>query len=333
MKVSPWVVVVVGAIVIGVAFGMTGAAPGEALRALAQGTFGSPNDINGTLRETTPLLIAGLAVFIALRAGLFNIGADGQLVVGALAGMVVALNVHGPMGAVLGVLAGVLMGALWALPVGLIKVYRHGHEVITTIMMNAMAGFFTAGLANGPFKAPNQQSATTANLPPAEMIRSIDLPGGVSISWGLVFGVLATIGLAYWFKRTVAGYELQATGQNPTAARFAGVNVGRVTLVSMIVSGAIAGLAGAVMSLGYAGRFYADFSPGYGFNALGVALLAGSHPLWLLPAAGFFGLLTKGASALQSIGIPRGISQIVLGVLIAAFAAFRYRKMGGRAED
>lgn len=333
MKASPWIVFGLGTLLVAVAFASTGANPGEAVQTLQRGTIGSTNSINATLRETTPLLIAGIAVFVALRAGLFNIGAEGQLVVGALAAVVVGLRVPGPAGLGLGMVAGAFAGGLWALPAGLIKVYRKGHEVITTIMMNAMAGFFTTGLVAGPFKDPAQQSPTTASMADAALLPGIGPSGGVSVSWGFVGGVLAVVALAFWLRRTVAGYELEATGANPTAARFAGVNTARVTLLAMTASGALAGLAGAVQGLGYEGRFYADFSPGYGFNALGVALLAGSQPLGLLPAAAFFGLLTKGAAALQLMGVPKGISQIVLGVLIAVFAAYRYRKLGRREDD
>ena len=145
MKASPLIVFGMGVLLVAVAFASTGANPGEAVQALHRGTVGSPNAINATLRETTPLLIAGISIFVALRAGLFNIGAEGQLVVGALAAVVVGLKMPGPAGCALGVAAGVVTGALWALPAALIKVYRKGHEVITTIMMNAMAGFFTTG--------------------------------------------------------------------------------------------------------------------------------------------------------------------------------------------
>lgn len=324
MKVSPWWVAGAGVLVLAVAVGSSGSSPLEAWNALVQGTFGSANAINGTLRETTPLLIAGLAVFLGLRAGLFNIGAEGQLMVGALTSVAVAMKIGGPMGVVVGAVAGAAAGCLWALPAALIKVYRGGHEVITTIMLNAVAGYVCTGLVSGVLRDPKQQSPTTATLAPASMMGSVSLPGGVNVSLGLLVGIAACLGVAWWIKRTVAGFELEATGHNPTAARFAGVSTSRVVLVAMAVSGALAGFAGAVMALGYFGRFYADFSPGYGFNSLGVALLAGSQPVALLPAALFFGVLTKAASGLSLVGIPKGIGQIVLGVLIAVFAAFRY---------
>lgn len=324
MKASPWIVAGAAVVILAVAVGSSGSSPGEAWNALLQGTLGSPNAINGTLRETTPLLIAGLAVFLALRAGLFNIGAEGQLMVGALSSVAVAMKVGGPAGVVAGLLAGVLAGCLWALPAALIKVYRGGHEVITTIMLNAVAGYVCTGLVSGVLRDPKQQSPTTATLPPTSMLGSVPLPGGVTVSYGLVAGLLACLAVAWWIKRTVGGFELEATGHNPTAARFAGVSTGRVLIGSMAASGALAGLAGAVMALGYFGRFYADFSPGYGFNSLGVAILAGSQPLALVPAALFFGVVTKAASGLQLVGIPKGIGQIVLGALIALFAAFRY---------
>jgi len=301
--------------------------PIQCVQTLIHGSLGSPAAIGGTLRETTPLLIAGLAVFIALRAGLFNIGVEGQLIVGAIACAFVALHIPSLLGMILGILVGMLAGALWALPAGLIKAYRNGHEVITTIMLNNVALYLTSALVSGPMKDKTSQDTATPNVVAATRLPWIYNNPPVQVNCALAIGVVVAIGLAIWLKSTVAGYELQAVGANPTAAKFAGISTQRVTIMAMTVSGAIGGLAGGVQVLAYEGRFYSGFSPGYGFDALGVALLAGANAFALLPASLLFGILSKGGTALQIDGVPKGITTVVLGFLILIAAVIRYRKV------
>ncbi len=303
-----------------------GVSPIAAARELIAGSMGSPGAWNGTLKDTTPLLIAGLAVYVALRAGLFNIGVEGQLIVGAMACAVVALAVPGVLGIALGVAAGTVCGGLWALPAGLIKAYRGGHEVITTIMLNSVALFFTHYMVAGPIQAPGQQNTTTARLAEATMLPVLYSAPPLRVSSAILAGLLLLGLFTIWLRRTVSGYELGLVGANPRAAELAGVATKRVIVRSMLASGAISGLAGALQVLAYEGRFYADFSPGYGFDALGVALLAGASPLGLIPAAFLFGVLSKGSSAVQLIGVPKGISLVVIGLLIVVFAAVRFRR-------
>ncbi len=236
--------------------------PGHCLQILLQGSLGSPAAIGDTLRETTPLLIAGLAVFVGLRAGLFNIGVDGQLVCGAAACTEVALHIPNLFGMLLGIACGMAAGALWALPAGLIKAYRNGHEVITTIMLNNVAGFVTYYMVSGPIKDPAQQDTITPNVPDATRLPWIYHHPPVQVNVGLLVGIVAAVGMALWLKRTVAGYELQAVGANATAAKFAGIATRRVMVSAMCVSGGIAGLAGAVEVLASRSHFSADFSPG-----------------------------------------------------------------------
>jgi simple sugar transport system permease protein len=279
---------------------------------------------SGTLKEMTPLLITGLAVFLALKAGLFNIGVEGQFLVGAASGAAVALRVPGLTGVILGILVGMAAGALWALPAGLIKAYRNGHEVITTIMLNNIAGLMTAALVAGPLKDPKQAAPTTAVL--SSRLPNLSGPP-LTISFALLLGIVIVAITAFWLKRTVAGYELQAVGANPTAARFAGVHPPRVMLTAMLVSGAIAGMGGALQVVAYEGRFYSGFSPGYGFDGLGIALLAGNSALGVIPGAFLFGALAKGGVALGIAGIPKGITTVVIGLVILVAAAIRYREV------
>jgi simple sugar transport system permease protein len=316
-----------GAGIILLALIVAGVNPLSAGQTLFHTTLGSANGFSETLKQTTPLLIAGIAVYLALQAGLFNIGVEGQLLMGALACAYVGLKIPGPLGVVLGILAAMVVGSLWALPAALIKAYRNGHEVITTIMLNNIALFITTAIVAGPLKDPGQQSPTTALLSDSTRLPWLYSSLTMQLSSGILIGLAVLFGFRFWLKRTVAGYELRAVGFNPRAAKLAGVSTTRVILWSMAASGAIGGLAGAVQVLGYEGRFYSDFSPGYGFNALGVALVSGSNPVGIIPAALLFGILNHGSAALQIQGVPHGTSYVILGIVIIVFAALRYRRL------
>ncbi len=306
---------------------LSGASPLGSLVTLLKGSLGTPAAISGTLRETTPLLILGLAVFLALRAGLFNIGAEGQFLLGAVACTWVNLRIPGFGGLILGTLAGAIAGALWALPAGLIKAYRNGHEVITTIMLNSVAVYLTTALVAGPMKDPKQDSPTTADLVAGSRLPWLYDHAPVQLSSALLLGLILTALVALWLRKTVAGYELQAVGASPGAAKYAGIDNRRVVLAAMCSSGAIAGIAGVVQVLAYEGRFYAGISPGYGFDALGVALLAGGSAWGVIPASLLFGVLAKGGTSLQLDEVPKGITTVVLGLIILVAAALRYRKV------
>ncbi len=301
-------------------------APSAALAELIDGSLGSPSAISRTLRETTPLLIAGVAVFLALRAGLFNIGVEGQFLVGSVAAAWFAVRWQGFPGMLLAIIGGSLAGALWALPAGVIKAYRGGHEVITTIMLNSVALFFTTYLAAGPLKAPAQEAAATAMIADSTHIPNFFNKPSLEVNVALVIGILMVPALAFWLSRTVSGFEVRLVGANARAAKIAGVHVPGVMVRVMSASGAIAGIAGAFQVLAYEHRFYQDFSPGYGFDALGVALLAGTSAWGILPGAILFGLLNSGSASVSILGVPRGITGVILGLQIIVFAAFRYRK-------
>lgn len=296
--------------------------PGVAFMALAKGSLGTANGITKSLENTTPLLLAGISVFLALRAGLFNIGAEGQFLVGALACTLVALRIPGIGGIVLGSVAAVVAGAAWAWPAGAIKAYRGGHEVITTIMLNNVAVLLTGYLVSGPVRAPGGDT-TTADLTAATRLPAIVQSGAFSLNVALPLAVAMAIALGWWLRKTVSGFELCASGANPTAALYAGVDPRKTAVRAMLASGAVAGFAGAVQVLAYEGRFYAGFSPGYGFDALGVALLAGESALALIPAAFLFGALAKGALNLQFEHVPKGITTVILALLILIVAAMR----------
>jgi simple sugar transport system permease protein len=318
------VVAFIGMLVLG------GISPIEAAQTLFTGSLGSPRAISGSLKETTPLLLAGLGVFFALRAGLFNIGIEGQFLLGGFASALVALAVPGPAGLLLAMVAGIAAGALWALPAGWIRAYRNGHEVITTIMLNSVAVALTDLLVAGPARAANQTGATTATIPTSGRLPALLNSPPWSVSSGLLLGLILCGVMAWWMKRRVAGYELQAVGANPSAAEFAGINVRKVRLNAMLISGAIGGLGGAIQTLAFEGRFYQGFSPGYGFDSLGVALLAGSNALLVVPMSLLFGVLSKGGTSLLILGVPKGLTNLVAGLVILISATIRYRR---QAQD
>lgn len=309
-------------VIILVAAGAGGAPIGTVVEKMLLSPFQSPASMSKTLERFTPLLLAGIAVFWALRAGLFNIGVEGQFMVGGLAASVVALRVPGPGGTVLALLAGVLIGGAWAFPAAWLKAYRGAHEVISTIMLNNIAAIFCASLIAGPLMAPGGSFPATQTLPPEARFPGIQ-NGALLISFALVFAFLGLFLFARWLNLSVGGFELSAVGMNRRAAEFAGIEAKRVTLRSMVASGAIAGFAGALQLLAHSYRFDSGFSSGYGFDALGVALLAGATPWGLIPGALAFAILNVGATQVQFLGVPKGLTTIILAVLIVLFAALK----------
>ncbi len=298
---------------------------GEVVQKLLFDSFSSPSAAMETLKRFCPYVVAGAAVFWGLRAGLFNIGVEGQFLMGGLLATVTALQIGGVGGTIVGIFAGTVAGTLWALPAAWIRAYRGGHEVISTIMLNQIAVLFASHLVSGPLMDKNAGFPTTAALKPEAMISGVPI-GPVTVSWAILIAVLVLIAFSWWLKSTVSGFELTATGANATAAKFAGVEVKKTLLSALCGSGAMAGFGGALQSAAFEGRFFDGFSAGYGFDALGVAILAGASPLAIIPSALAFSILGQGATAVQLNGVPKGLSGVILALLIVVFAAFRYSK-------
>jgi simple sugar transport system permease protein len=318
-------VLVVVALALGPLF-LTPVPPSEWVPELWGSSFGEPRGWALTLRELTPLLIGGVAVWLALRAGLFNIGAEGQMLVGACATGVVALVPAFPGQLVFAIGAGVLAGALWALPAGALRTFRGGHEVISCIMLNQLAFLFTGWLVKGPMKDPNAGGATTKMLDESLRWAPIAKFGRAELDWALPLGLALMVGLWYWRKHRVGGYELEAVGTNATAARFAGIPAEMVQFRAFAMSGGLAGLAGALLVVADQNRFYDGMTSGKGFDSLGVALLAGANPLALAPSALLFAALNAATTGMNQIGIPKGLSGLMLGGLILLFASASQRK-------
>jgi general nucleoside transport system permease protein len=313
----------------------TGHDPTVALRALARGAFGSWYAFtSATLVRAIPLALTGLAVALAFRAGLLNIGAEGQLLAGAAATAAVlgALSGVSPLVALpVALLTGMLSGALWAGIAALLRQRFGVLEVISTIMLNYVALYLVGWLVRGPLQEP------TRIYPQSEAIaRAFHLPVLLS-GTRLHLGVVLAIGLAlvawWWLRSTAGGFRLRAVGMNPSAAFTIGrVNVSRVSVLAFLASGALAGLAGSVELTGVTYALYENISPGYGYTAIAVALLARLSPLGVLGTAVLFGALQAGGNAMQrDAGVPIALVQVVEAIIILLVIAGD-RLPGTRAE-
>lgn len=289
---------------------------------LYDGAFGNQYSIADTLLNSIPLMFAGLAIAFAFRGGLFNIGAEGQLYMGALATAITALALPQWPGVPLimaAMTAGALAGAAWGFLPGLLKAKTGAHEVITTIMFNYVATLMTAYLVKTYFKAPGPVDQT-ALIP--QHARLPELIIGTRLTWALIIAVVL-VGVVDWIlRRTSFGFDVELVGTNPGAAVYAGVPVAARTALTMALSGAIAGLAGSTIVLGVLYRFITHFSPGYGFTAIAVALVARARPWGIVPAAVLFGALQAGGMTMQLFArIPADLMTAVQGLVILFVAS------------
>jgi simple sugar transport system permease protein len=279
--------------------------------------------ITESLVTATPYIFAGLAVALGFRCGLFNIGAEGQFYIGALASAFIGYSIKGLPAYIhlpLAILGGALGGAIWGAIPGYLKARFGAHEVVNTIMMNWIAFRLSDWLLNGPMKASGFRPVTPNIEASAELPRFF--PDPLRFNWGFIFA-LVMAGLVYWFLfKTTLGFEIRAVGANPDASRYAGMSVTRNFVLVMILSGALAGLAGTVQVLGVDHWVGQGFSAGYGFDSIALALLGKSHPLGVVLAALLFGVLRGGATSMQSLArIPIDIISIIQGLVIIFIAA------------
>jgi ABC-type uncharacterized transport system permease subunit len=282
---------------------LVGANPLEAYAAMLEGSVGGIAALTTTGVRMTPLLLAGLGVAISFRAGVFNIGAEGQLYLGAIGATIVALMPLGVPGWIhvpLALLGGIVGGAVWAAIPGYLLAYRGISEVVVTLMLNYVGIYLASYLVDtesGPLGERGASYSQSVQIETAARLPA--LVTGTSLHLGLVIGLLLAIALWAMIRWTPFGFRLRMVGANPIAARYAGVRVGNQIVSVMALSGGLAGLAGAVEVIGLRYRLYENFSPGYGYDAIAVALLANSHPLGVVLAAGFFGALQAGANRMQ----------------------------------
>jgi ABC-type uncharacterized transport system permease subunit len=304
----------------------------RAARALVSGAFGSWYAFgSGTLVRSTPLILTGLAVALAFRAGVFNIGAEGQFLAGAAAATAVALGGARAPAIVLlpGLLiAGLLAGAAWAWIAAALRTRFRVLEVISTIMLNFIAGYGVSFLVRGPLQEPTHIYPQTATFAEAAQLPRIG--SGTRLHVG--FFVASAACLACWWilRHTAAGFRVRAAGANPDAARTAGlIDVERVTTRAFVVSGALAGLAGAIEVSGVTYALYENISPGYGYTAIAVALLARLDAAAVIATGVLFGALEAGATAMQrDAGVPSVVVSVVEAALILVLVAADRARVG-----
>ena len=308
-----------------------------ALRALGRGAVGSWYAISSaTMTRMVPLALAGLAVSLAFRAGILNVGAEGQLLVGAALATALAAPLTGvPPGVALPILlgAGAVGGALWAGIAAVLRLRFGVLEVISTIMLNFVALSLTGWLVRGPLQEPTRVNPQSASLP-----AGLQLPvllDGTRLHAGVPLTVAVALLAWWWLTRTASGFRLRAVGANPHAAQSAGrVSLTRTVGGAFLLSGALAGLAGSVEYTGITYALYENFSPGYGYTAIAVALMARLHPVGVLVSALLFGALEAGANAMQrDAQVPSVVVSVVEAVLILlVVAADRWRDRSKTAE-
>ncbi|MFM8567295.1 MAG: ABC transporter permease [Gemmatimonadota bacterium] len=303
----------------------------DALLALWQGAFGSAYAIlSATLVRATPLLLLGLSVATAFRSGILNIGAEGQLLAGAMAAAAVGLASTGwpsPIAVVAMIIAGIVAGAGGAFSAAALRRWFGVLVVISTIMLNFLALHLVSWLVRGPLQEPTRTNPQSATLP--DVAHWPTLVPSHRLHLGFVLGLLLALALWVMWRHTAVGFRLRVVGMGARAAASAGrVAVDRTVMGAFLLSGAIAGLAGASEVGGVTWGLYDGISPGYGYTAIAVALLARLDPLAVVPSAVFFGALEAGAAAMQrDAGVPAVVVQVVVaGVVLAVIALDEWRR-------
>lgn len=313
----------VGAIVIYLSLILTGepldlGLPLAAYAALFEGAFGSLDAIVNTFVSTTPLILGGLSVALAFKAGLFNIGAQGQFLLGALGAVAMGVTVAGwpPIIAIpLALAAGMLTGALWGFIPGALKALSGAHEVVTTIMLNYIALAVVAWAVSGPLDTPESPEPLTASVGNAALPILVGRNGHL----GIILAFVA-VAIVWWLlSRTTLGFEIRTVGANPDAARYAGMHARTLIILTMTLAGLLAGSAGAVTVLGVTRNMTASFVTTVGFDSIAVALLARTNPVGIIFSALLFGSLRSGAALMQ---IRTGVPSELIDVLQATILLF-----------
>ena len=336
--------VVVALVISGAIIAIVGGDPVASYLHILNASFGSIGVLSDTLVKATPLILTGLACALAFRMRLWNIGAEGQFLLGAWGASAVVLVPLVPAGTPgivlipLMLAAGMIAGGLWGLIPGVLKARLGVNEIITTLMLNYIALSWIQFWVFGPWSESGFQQ-TKAFPPQAWLPRLSDLanvlPGvrGLPVHLGLIFGLVAAALLWLFLERTRFGYEIRLIGDSPRAARYAGIDIGRRLVVVFAISGALAGLAGMAEVSGSVHRLQDHISPGYGFTAVIVAYLAKFRPGRVVVAAILFGALILAGREIQPSGVPAMIQGIILFTLIVTDVLVRYRIRIGRRSN
>ncbi|HEU5433862.1 MAG TPA: ABC transporter permease [Thermomicrobiales bacterium] len=321
---------------------LSGQDPILAYRAMLEGALAGKRPLAETLVAATPLILGGLAFAVAAQAGLFNIGIEGQMMVGGMAaglagaaGWPLPAVIYLPLAIVIGALA----GGIWGGVPGYLKAKTGAHEVITTIMLNYLAIELSIFVLNQQDHLPVRPDLqATEKAVPAALLPKL-LPG-TRLHGGLILALLGAVALWYLLYRTTLGYKLRTVGQSRGAAAYAGISWGRAITLAMFLSGVLGGIAGASEALGLQGRYY-GVSTGYGYTAIAVGLVGGNNPFGVIFAGLLFGALSAGANRMQATaGTSKDLVSVLLGLVILSVSAFaaidayrRRRKQAARARS
>lgn len=325
-KLIPIIAIIFGLIIGGLFMLLGGYNPITAYISMIEKVAGSSYDVGELLRTITPLILSGLAVAIAFKAGLFNIGVDGQIVMGSLGALIVGTQLSLPpvIHGIVAILFGTLLGALWGAIVGYLKGKKGINEVITTIMLNYVALYLSHMMIRGFMPQEGTQRSELIKETASIKINFLsDLMGGARIHWGIFIVILVLIFYHYYLNKTKWGYEIRLTGLNVHAAKYAGVDSAKVMVRSMFISGLFGGLIGTFNVLGVFNYMAITASTsGIGFDGIAVALLGGNTAIGILLAAGLFGILTYGSQGMSfGAGVPNEIGDVVISSIIFFVAA------------
>ncbi|MCP4328195.1 MAG: ABC transporter permease [Alphaproteobacteria bacterium] len=325
---SVWAVVaalIVGSFLIKLA----GSDPIEAYVALFKGAFTEYYGVGSTLVKMSPLVLAGLAVTVPLRAGQFNIGVEGQIYMGALFATLAALYLPAMPGwlhILAASLSGMIGGAFWALIPAILKAYYRVNEIIVTLLMNYVAINIVSYAVSGPMMAPDAPYPYSHEIPEALFLPHV-LPR-TDAHLGVVIGIVLAIVIFAVFRYGTFGFTLSTVGKNARAAEYAGVSVRRTIVLAFVVAGAMGGLAGTYEVLGLKYRLFHHFSPGYGYDGIVITFLAGANPLFVVIAATFLAGLRSGAGIMQrAVGVDATVIEAIQGLVVIFVAmglAFRF---------
>ena len=343
LEVSRWLspaltagALVVALVVSGLILMVVGADPVRVYLHIVGSSLGSIGAISDTLVKSTPLILTGLACALAFRMRLWNIGAEGQLLLGAWAASAVVLvplvpaGAPGPIVLAAMLVAGFLGGALWGLIPGVLRAKFGVNEIIATLMLNSIAFAWIQYWVFGPWTEGgfqmSRQFPVEAWLPRlSDLAAAVPAFRGLTVHAGFLLALLAAVVVWFIVERSSWGYEIRLIGDNPRAARYAGIRIARNILLVFAISGGLAGIAGMAEIAGVVHRLQDNFSPGYGYTAIIVAYLAKFHPLRVVPVAILFGALILAGREIQPSGVPAMIQGIILFCLIASEVFLRYR--------
>ncbi|MBF8981957.1 ABC transporter permease [Lutibacter sp. B2] len=320
--------IIMGLIVGAVVITISGYNPIDAYRAMIEGVFSKPKYIARTIIKSTPLILTGLSVAFAFRTGLFNIGVEGQFIIGALVATLLGYFIHLP--AVIHIpivfIGAILAAGLWGAIAGYLKARYGVHEVIATIMLNWIA-LYTSNyvVTRESVKMPGSESSYYIQETAQITITWLKgLIGPAKIHWGTLVAIIIAMIISYVLFKTTIGYELRAVGHNKNAAQYGGINVNRNVILAMTIAGVLGGAAGALHVMGEAYHVSVlSATEGYGFNGIAVALIGNNSPLGVVLSAFLFGGITFGGSNMQLLGIPTEVINIVIGSIVFFIAIYR----------